>query len=228
MRTLALLFASTSALAGDFLNLNFDSPDLSGPLTTTYPGGPLEGATAQLMQGWSIQYRGESQSSIFFASLGLQWANSVTLTENSMEWLQSGLGRYSLIIEGFRPAPGTTPTPSSMDTRISQRGMIPTDAGGLRFFGGGYVQMFVNGERVGDSVSLDPVNVSRWAGQEVDLEFRVGAGDSARLDILGFTNVPEPSIWALLSLGATALGWQLHGGLRRKGGDSAKRDEPLP
>jgi hypothetical protein len=47
MKTLALLLASTASLAGDFLNLNFDSPDLSGPLTSTYPGGPLEGNTAE-------------------------------------------------------------------------------------------------------------------------------------------------------------------------------------
>jgi hypothetical protein len=111
-----------------------------------------------------------------------------------------------------------------MDTRISQRGIIPADAAGLRFFGGGYVQLFVNGERVGDSGSLDPVNVSHWAGQEVDLEFRVGAGDSVRLDVFDFTSVPEPSTWALVGLGAAALGWQLHGGVRRKDGGSAKRD----
>ena len=76
--------------------------------------------------------------------------------------------------------------------------------------------MFVNGELAGDSIFPVPVDVSRWAGQEVNLEFSLGAGASSELDIFGFTSVPEPSTWALLGLGAAALVWQFHGGRMRR------------
>jgi len=216
MKTLAFLLAAGTALAGDLLNLTFDSPDLSGPLTEIYPDGPFRGRADQVLRGWSVQYDGQPQDSVFYAPSGHQWGVPVTLFENTPADQQSPLGRYSLVIDG--------PSSRSKEFRISQRGTIPADAAGLRFFGGGYVQMFVNGERAGDSTFPVPVDVSRWAGQEVDLEFLVRAGDSARLDVLGFTNVPEPSTWALLGLGAAALVWQLGGGVRRKARERQGRD----
>ena len=209
------LLASGTALAGDFLNLRFDLPDLSGPLTTTYPGGPLEGNTAQILQGWSIQYGGEPLNSIYYAPLGLQVVSPVTLFENSTANQQSPLGRYSLIIDGTRYILGTPPIPIPTETRISQRGSIPADAAGLWIFAAGTFQMSVNGERIDDprlGTYADPViDVSRWAGQTVDLEFRLEPGNSGRLDVLGFTSVPEPSTWALLGLGAATLLWQCRG-----------------
>ena len=209
------LLASGTALAGDFLNLRFDLPDLSGPLTTTYPEGPLEGNAAQILQGWSIQYGGELKA-IYFAPLGHQWGDTITLFENSIENQQSPLGRYSLVIEGTRYIPGTTPPiPIPTETRISQRGTIPADAVGLWIFAAGTFQMSVNGERIDDprlGTYADPViDVSRWAGQTVEFEFRLEPGNSGRLDVLGFTSVPEPSTWALLGLGAAALLWQCRG-----------------
>ena len=65
--------------------------------------------------------------------------------------------------------------------------------------------MFINGERVGDTVNDLTVDVSRFAGQEVDLEFLVASGASIRFDILGFVPVPEPSTWALFGVGAAAV-----------------------
>jgi hypothetical protein len=65
--------------------------------------------------------------------------------------------------------------------------------------------MFINGQRVGDTVNDLTVDVSRFAGQEVDLEFLVRSGDSIRFDVLGFVPVPEPSTWALFGVGAAAV-----------------------
>ena len=65
--------------------------------------------------------------------------------------------------------------------------------------------MFINGERVGDTVNDLTVDVSRFSGQEVNLEFLVRPGDSLRFDILGFVPVPEPSTWALFGVGAAAI-----------------------
>jgi hypothetical protein len=97
--------------------------------------------------------------------------------------------------------------PAGPEIRLSQRGTVPADAAGLWIFGAGYAQMFINGERVGDTVNDLTVDVSRFAGQEVDLEFLVASGASIRFDILGFVPVPEPSTWALLGSGLAALLW---------------------
>ena len=49
--------------------------------------------------------------------------------------------------------------------------------------------------------------VSAYAGQEVELQFVLGPRTGLFFDISGFTSVPEPSTWALLGLGGSALGW---------------------
>lgn len=51
------------------------------------------------------------------------------------------------------------------------------------------------------------IDVSPYAGQEVNLEFLVESGWSIRFDILGFVPIPEPSTWALLGTGLAALLW---------------------
>ena len=216
MRTdllVAGLLVSGTILAGEFLNLTFDAPDLSGTLSPTFPQGPFQGSTPQILPGWNVSYGDKSLSSIYYAPLGRQVAGPVTLFENTAADSQSPLGRFSLVIDRV----GSTDV--RKETRISQRGTIPADAAGLWIFAAGTFQMSVNGERIDDprlGRYADPViDVSRWAGQTVDLEFRLEPSQSGRLDVLGFTNVPEPSTWALLGLGAAALVWQVRGGRMR-------------
>ena len=208
MKILIFLFASGTILAGEFLNLTFDAPNLSGPLEQIFPGGPYRGASADLLPGWTVTANGSPVNEMVYSPPLITSVPPVTLRGNNATDSLTPLGLFSLQL--------TSPLPIQTELRISQRGTIPADAAGLRFFGSGYVQMFVNGELAGDSIFPVPVDVSRWAGQEVNLEFSLGAGASSELDIFGFTSVPEPSTWALLGLGAAALVWQFHGGRMRR------------
>jgi hypothetical protein len=97
---------------------------------------------------------------------------------------------------------------------LSQTGTIPADAMGLWIGSAGYIQAFVDGTKVGEvngefgsQVTLD---VSPYAGQPVNLEFRVRGGDTITFDIFGFVPaaVPEPSTYALFGVGFAVLGWQ--------------------
>lgn len=193
MNKLLLLFATLPAFAGDFVNLTFDEPDLTGPLDPLLPGGPYLGRTADLLPGWTVRVGGDVASQVTYAPINKSSFGPVTLRENPAG--QLGFGSLEL----------HSPVPPAPEIRLSQRGTIPADAAGLWIYGAGYAQMFINGQRVGDTVNDLTVDVSRFAGQEVDLEFLVRSGDSIRFDVLGFVPVPEPSTWALFGVGAAAI-----------------------
>jgi hypothetical protein len=107
-----------------------------------------------------------------------------------------------------------------IDLTFRQRGQVPVNASSLSFFANGPMEMRVNGEllhTINTSVTVFPdVDVSRFAGQVVDLDFHVlqfpGSGASFSFDIIGFNQVPEPSTWALFGVGGAVMGW----GLRRR------------
>lgn len=203
MKPLLLLALASTCLAGEFVNLTFDEPDLTGSLTPVFPEFPqtyLRGNTAEVLRGWTVLIGNQPASTVLYSPRGTFTAPPVNLVQNTAANQATALGAYSLLLQS---SPPDVPV-----LRLSQQGTIPADAAGLSFFGAGYVQMFVNGERAGDSIGVEPVDVSRWSGQDVNLEFLVRAGESARFDILGWVAVPEPSTWALMGIGLTALGWQ--------------------
>ena len=51
------------------------------------------------------------------------------------------------------------------------------------------------------------VDVSGFAGKEVDLEIKFAPGVFGFFDISGFTQIPEPSAWVLLLTGVGGLFW---------------------
>lgn len=197
MKKLLWLVCAGSCAAGEFVNLTFDEPDVTGPLTPVFPGGPTTGDGSALLRGWTVTVGGVPLPRVTYSPPLTTSVGPITLRGNDPA--NTVLGPYSLQLESSPP--------SVPEIRISQRGTIPADAAGLRFFGGGYVQMFVNGERAGDSLGIEPIDVSRWSGQEVNLEFLVRRGESARFDIFGFTPIPEPSTWALFGVGAAGVCW---------------------
>ena len=92
------------------------------------------------------------------------------------------------------------------------------DAVGLGYFANGPMEMLINGKllhTVDTTLSTMPiVDVSAYAGQVVNLEFHVFQkpflGAQFQFDINGFTQVPEPSTWALFGVGAVTLAWSYH------------------
>ena len=51
------------------------------------------------------------------------------------------------------------------------------------------------------------MDVSSFAGQNVDLRIEIPHFGAARVDIFGFTYVPEPSTLELAAIGGVALGF---------------------
>ena len=73
--------------------------------------------------------------------------------------------------------------------------------------------MRINGQMVTDPMLgflADPViDVSGYAVQVATIEFVFRQGFSGGFDIFGFTQIPEPSTWALFGVGAVASGWAI-------------------
>lgn len=200
MKTLLALLFGLPCLGGDFVNLTFDEPDVSGALTEIYPGGPKRGSVAALLRGWNVSVAGQPYEFATISSFPVGSGNDpVSLFGNPPGEPGSLLGAYTLGIH--------SPVPPAPEIRLNQTGTIPANAAGLWIFGTGHAQMFINGERVGDTIATPVADVSRYAGQEVNLEFLVASGGSIRFDILGFVPVPEPGTWALLGTGLGAAYW---------------------
>ena len=198
-----LLLLPLAAVAGDFINLTFDNPILTGSLTPIVPGGPYRGSTGDLLPGWTVKANGKLLSTLIYSPPLTSSGTPVTVRENTAAQAATPLGKFSLYLDGSPPPFELT----GPEIRLSQTGTIPTDAAALRL-ASGYVQVFANGDKIGE---INPVtgpftiDVARLAGQTVNLEFLVRPGDSIRFDILGFTTVPEPSTYALFGLGAALL-----------------------
>ncbi|HAB19160.1 MAG TPA: PEP-CTERM sorting domain-containing protein [Verrucomicrobiota bacterium] len=205
MKTQLLLisFVTFSCAADPFINLDFDDPDLSGPLIPLQPGGPYEGNTDQLLRGWSVSVGGQSQSRMVFSPPQTGIGGPVNLMHRRPLDTTSPLGPYSLeLFSRF---------PERPEIRLSQTATMPDDATFMWIAGAGYVQAYANGALIGDvggENSWSFLDVTSLAGKEVTLEFVLQPGLAAEFDVVGFTSVPEPFTWALLGLGLGALVWQ--------------------
>ena len=211
-RNLLFLLVTLPAVGGDFINLTFDEPDLSGPLDPVFPGGPLRGSVTEIIPGWSFFTDGQPVITTTWSPFNLgSGGGHVSLVQNSLGETAGPLGKASLVIQS--QIAGVAP-----EIRLSQRGTIPADAAGL-WLASGYVQAFADGKKIGEINPMTGpfiIDVSRFAGQEVNLEFLVESGWSIRFDILGFVPVPEPETWALMGTGLGALVWVSRNPSRRK------------
>lgn len=193
-------------IAGEFVNLTFDDPDLTGsltPIVSGAPNGPFFGETSRILRGWTVT---GSEIPVTTVTYSLWPTGAAVRTVNVWSYRpgnssQLGGSNYLYVFSGGNPL--------GPAFRISQTGTIPVGTAGLHIFAPDLRDMRINGEAVSDprlGFLADPViDVSRYAGREVSIEFGFGVGTGSRFDIFGFTQIPEPTACVLFGVGAAGL-----------------------
>jgi hypothetical protein len=202
----ALLLLCRSGLAQGFLNMDFESANVSG-----YPvGGEISAADA--FPGWTV---GGSGTFVFYNGFSVG-APAVTLVGPDLP-NGSGLtpleGSYSVLLVYFGIA-GSAPT-------LSQTGLIPVGTESINFLVGSYdsdAVVTLNGVNI-PLVSISggrlAGNVSAFAGMVAQLTFSTTSNGPYTPNELYFddvqfstSSVPEPSEFTLTALGALLLGFR--------------------
>jgi hypothetical protein len=202
LATLPLICVKT--FSGDFTNLTFDEPDLTGslrPADLGNPRTPFYGLTSQILRGWTLLGNGQPLTEITYQPGVGDTFGPATLIRR-----QTSSG------ENFYMRLNSQP-PNIVDLTLRQTGTVPVVANSLTFLANSPMQLIVNGDvlyTVDTAVTTLPtVDLSRYAGQNVTLDFHVlqhpNIGATFSFDVLGFTQIPEPSTWALFGVGALAL-----------------------
>lgn len=208
------LMGATHSLAGGFVNLTLDSPNLDHLIPPKIPNGPYSGLTSDIVRGWTLLSGGVPITTMNLNPYGSYVGSLPSLLENNTQVTDSRFGQYTLFM--------ATLPPSYPSLTLEQRGTIPPNAIGLSIYAGGGVTIGINGETYYGAFSGRPIDVSSFAGKDVDLRIEIPAG-SVLVDIFGFTYVPEPSTWALLGTGMLALRYEMH----RRHARSSKRARTL-
>lgn len=201
----SLFLATTPIFAGDFINLGFNEPDLTGRLTQLAVGGPYLGLTSQLLPGWKLTADGQIVTETTYSPINRGSGGGILELNEARPGYPWG---YYLILASADSEDGK-PGP---DLWLSQKGRIPANAIGISVYGGANIEGYLNENLLGfiDPTSGKPTtwDVSSYQGKDVELKFHVKPGSIRDFDIIGFTTVPEPSEFAMLGLGFGLMGWQ--------------------
>lgn len=198
--------------ADDFVNLDFNEPDLSHVAFDPF----LESATApvsEVVRGWTVSY--QAGGAILPARISVDGgAPPLGIVTSVGEEEINRFGAYRLVFSAFaQGGPAGNVSGQRPLTLVSQRGMVPAGATSLDFLSSNAsseIEVRIDGvqQALGGLPNVGmQVDVRAFAGKEVLLEFAIPEKFSAILDVRGFTVVPEPSTWALFSVGAFALWW---------------------
>ena len=213
-QVLLLLFAfCRSAEAQGFINLNFESANVSG-----YAVGSLVPTNAAL-PGW-IAFFGSNESSVV-AYDGISAGGAVisVVDSNAAQYGYAPLqGKYSAALFGQGL------TSPEISVAISQTGLVPSGTMSLQvemawLFAAPVVTLG------GQAITMVPLqtfsnytlyggDISSFAGQVATLSFTeppppIGTPSSVLLDGIAFSSqpIPEPGQWTLLGVGSLLLAW---------------------
>lgn len=209
MKTTLSVFAcsaAVSAVAGDFLNLRFDEPDLSrvGMSPST---GLFSGPVVDLLRGWEVSTRpaGGGQWSVFRGEIAFVSGGGTPpiALNKGLHFDETDLSVFFISL----PAIGFPPGPNPPEVRLSTTGTVPENALTFDWYAGTGLYLTIgDGIREVSAVgNPGPLNVSQFAGKEVTISFRLPSGGADAVDVIGFTLVPEPETWALLGVGMVGL-----------------------
>jgi hypothetical protein len=200
---LALLAACQNGLAQGFVDLDFESPNL----TEYSPGGTVPATNA--FPGWIVnaQY-------LFYDNVSLSGDAVSIIDTNSTYYTTPIQGKYYAILE-----PGNSPS-SSQTISLGQTGTIPLGTKSITFWGNiGGLQITFAGQslafnEIGSAANYNiyGADVSALAGQTGELLFTLPPYvNDADLDNIQFSTqaVPEPGVFALSALGGGVfLAWR--------------------
>ncbi|MBI3416546.1 MAG: PEP-CTERM sorting domain-containing protein [Verrucomicrobia bacterium] len=208
-------FLTETGLAAPFQNLGFDEANTN---SVRFQG---RFPTSDLLPGWQLFQGNVLQTNILYnGALEFNYATIVDRSGTGIYGTSFTLGAYSLVLNDFADH-------FNLFTLV-QRGDVPSDARFLSYtFAGSPFQVTINGQNLLPAVQNGAVNpieilidVSKYAGQNVQLTFSGAAGVFAPNDPAGLRwldniqfEVPEPGTVTLFGLGGCAL---LAAGLRRR------------
>ena len=223
-RLLPLLIPVLPVAAGSFINLNFE---VSRPLSPE-PGDPWgRSSLSTAMPGWTAYTGDQPETAASINNIFLNTAGISLFTTR----VAGPLDFSSQILQGSQSAflqAGVSPQGVSIvPTTLAQTGTVPLGSLSLQFeaisgpapftvsLNGVTAPLFELGQTDRGTAPASKtfgVDLSSYAGKELDLRFTILPGTSQNgslvLDGIQFSTaaVPEPSTWALLGLGAAALG----------------------
>ena len=207
---LVVLGLTAACQAGEFVNLDLNSPDLSHSQYDPWTRDTLV-PPQDALRGWSMQWDWSGPSLAlpsFVGTIG-GWAPF-----GLSPGLDTYFGAYRLQVEEYWYPPNAGSLRPTF--HLYQAGLVPTGATALNywisnpaypFLADRAMQVYLNDvqQAVSGDFGYHNLDVSGFAGREVKLEFVFPGGPLHfySFDINGF--VPEPSTWALFGLGAVAL-----------------------
>ena len=200
---ISLLLGSGRCFSQGFLNLDFESANVSGYSTGNVPA-------ANAFPDWTAYIGGVAQSSVIYDTIPLDNAE-VTLqgTGSSLAPIQGDFTAWLFGASSYAP---------QQSAGLGQTGEIPVDAEILTFWGyAGSTDVSFDGQ----TLSLDEIGstanyniysaiVSAFAGETGQLLFTAQPGEIDEIDNIQFTPdppTPEPGTFALCALGGLCLAW---------------------